>query len=348
MRPSKVRLRGAALRALAAAGALSAGALSAGAAAAEPPRVLADIPPVHALAAQVMQGVGAPQLIVPPGASPHGYALRPSEASALEQAEIVFWVGEALSPWLHDAIATLAADAVSVELAEAPGVVRLPYRVGATFEAHDHGAEDGHGHDDHAPAAEHAKAADHDHGHDHAHDHEAHGEGAFDSHLWLDPANAKAWLIAMATALSQADPENAARYVANAAAGQADLDALIVEISGAVAPIQGKGFIVFHDAYQYFERRFGLSASGSIVVGDGAQPSAARLDEIRRKIAELGATCVFSEPQFPPRVLNAVVEGTQARIGALDPLGASRALGPDLYAGLMRDMARSLAECLAD
>jgi zinc transport system substrate-binding protein len=342
------RLRGAAFCAL-----LAAGALAAGAAPAEPPRVLADIPPVHALAAQVMAGVGAPELIVPPGASPHGYALRPSEAAALEQADIVFWIGEALSPWLHDAIEALAADAASVELAEAPGVVRLPFRMGATFEKHVHGDADDHGHDH----AHEAKADAHDHGHDHAHEAKAeshdhdHGhddDHAFDSHLWLDPENAKAWLTAMATALSQADPENASRYFANAAAAQSGLDALTVEIAETVAPARDKGFIVFHDAYQYFERRFGLSASGSIVVGDGAQPSAARLAEIRAKIDELGATCVFSEPQFPPRVIDTVVEGTQARKGALDPLGASLELGPDLYAGLLRNMARDLTECLAD
>ncbi|MGF1659917.1 MAG: zinc ABC transporter substrate-binding protein [Rubrimonas sp.] len=344
MRSSSQRLRGAAFCALFAAGALAAGPTPA-----EPPRVLADIPPVHALASQVMAGVGAPALIVPPGASPHGYALRPSEAGALEQADIVFWVGEALSPWLHDAIEALAADAVSVELAEAQGVARLPYRMGATFEKHVHGEAEEHGHEhDHAHEADaKADAHDHDHDHDHDRDHD-HDDHVFDSHLWLDPENAKAWLTAMATALSQADPENAARYFANAAAAQAGLDALMAEIAETVAPARDKGFIVFHDAYQYFERRFGLSASGSIVVGDGAQPSAARLAEIRGKIGELGATCVFSEPQFPPRVIDAVVEGTQARKGALDPLGASLEPGPDLYAGLLRGMARDLTECLAD
>jgi zinc transport system substrate-binding protein len=348
--------------------------LSAGAAAAAP-RVVADIAPVHSLVARVMQGVGEPSLILPPGASPHGYALRPSEAQRLQEAELVFWIGPELTPWLDGPIDALAGEATAVSLRGVPGVTLLPVREGATFEAHEHdhgghnhGAEAaGHDHDhaheakaaahdhdhDHDHAAE-AEAAGHDHDHDHAeaakagahdHDHD-HAHGAMDEHIWLDPENAKAWLSAIAAALSEADPDNASAYSANAKAGKAELDALSAEIDKALAPVRGRGFVVFHDAYQYFETRFGAPAAGSITVSDAAAPSAARVAEIRALLKEIGAGCVFAEPQFPARIVETVAEGTGARTGVLDPLGASLTPGPGLYGEVLRGMAASLVACL--
>jgi zinc transport system substrate-binding protein len=338
--------------------------------AAAAPKVATDIAPVHALAARVMQGVGEPALILPPGASPHGYALRPSEARAVQEADLVFWIGPELSPWLEGPVQALGARATTVELAEVPGAVLLAPRTDPTFEPHEHGADGAHGHgDDHdheEAAAKHAHGHDHDHDHDHghaaeagaahgddahdAHDDHAHGDhahGAVDPHLWLDPENARVWLDAMAAALAAADPANAATYAANAAAGRAELDALKAEIAATLAPVRGRGFVVFHDGYQYFERRFGVTAAGAVTVSDAAAPSAARVAQIRARLEELGAGCIFAEPQFPDRVVRAIADGTGARVGVIDPLGATLTPGPALYADLLRGVAASLRGCLA-
>ncbi len=332
------------------------------------PRVAVDIPAVHALAARVMAGVGEPELVLPPGTSPHGYAMRPSEAALLQEAQVVLWVGEELTPWLGRAVDNLAEDATSVQLLDVPGATLLEFREGATFEAHDHGHEEEHGHDhgdehahedehDHDHGDEHAHEDDHDHDHgdehahedDHAHDHgdeHGHDHDGVDPHAWLDPENAKVWLDAIAGALSTADADNAATYFANAAAGKAELDALTAELEDDLAPLRGSGFVVFHDAYQYFEVRFGIEAAGAIALGDAAQPSPARVTEIRDAIRGMEASCVFSEPQFEPALVATVIEGTGARTGELDPLGAGLELGPDLYPTLLRNLRDNLVGCL--
>jgi zinc transport system substrate-binding protein len=307
-------------------------------AAAAAPSVATDIAPVHSLVARVMQGVGEPALILPPGASPHNHAMRPSEAAALERADVVFWISDTLTPWFASAAEALAPSATRVELKDLPGVTVLPFREGGAFDAHAHGDEEDHAHDH-----------DHDHGHDHDNDHgddHAHDHGAGDDHLWLDPENARVWLSAIAAALSEADPANASAYFENAAAARADLDALSAEIGATLAPVEGRGFVVFHDAYQYFENRFGVTAAGSITIGDASQPSAARIAEIRERVSDIGAACVFAEPQFDPRLVETVIEGTSARAGMLDPIGAEIAPGPELYPMLLRNMAASLADCL--
>lgn len=315
------------------------------------PRVATDIPPVHSLAAAVMVGVGAPELILPPGASPHDYAMRPSEAARLEAAEVVFWVGEGLTPWLETALDALAADAVKVALMDAPGLRQLPFRQGAAFEAHDHGDEDhaadekaaGHDHDhDHAKQAEETHA-DHAHG---DHGHEGHDHGAFDPHVWLDPRNAAAMVDAMAEALAGADPANAAAYRANAARLRVDLAALEEEIGAAVAPARGKPFVVFHDAYHHFEARFDVEAAGAISLSDASAPGPARLDELRRLVRDLGVVCVFAEPQFDPKLAALVVEGTEAEVAVLDPLGSAIEPGPALYPALIRSVGAALTGCL--
>jgi zinc transport system substrate-binding protein len=345
------------------------------------PTVAVDIPPVHSLVVRVMDGVGEPALIVQPGASPHGYAMRPSEAARLQSADVVVWIGEEFTPWLERSIETLGADATSLELLKVPGAVAHGFREGATFDghdhAHDHGAADAHDHDDdhdhdhdHEQASAHdhdheeAAAADdqdHDHGaeaaeasHDHNHDEMAaadhhgrdHADGAVDPHAWLDPVNGKVWLDAIAAALSAADPANASTYFRNAAAGKAELDALIAEIEADLAPLAGRGFVVFHDAYHYFEVRFGIEAAGAIALSDAAAPSPARVSEIKGAIEAMNAACVFSEPQFEPALVETVTEGTDARTGVLDPLGATLPLGPGLYPALLRNLRDSLVGCL--
>ena len=308
--------------------------------------VVASIKPVHSLVAAVMEGVGEPELLVKGAASPHAYALRPSEARALEQAKVVFWVGEGMETFLAGPLETLGGNARIVELVEAHDLVELDFREGGPFEAHDHGDHEGH---DHAHDDD-DDEGDHDGGDDHAHEghgHEGHDHGAIDMHLWLDPSNAKAFVHEIEEALSAADPDNAATYEANADALNEKLDVLIAETDAALAPVRGRGFVVFHDAYQYFENRFDIQAAGSITVSPEAIPGAQRLTEIRAKVAELGATCIFAEPQFEPRLVSVAAEGTQARTGVLDPLGADLEDGPELYFELIRNLTTSLTTCLA-
>lgn len=327
----------------------------AGAASADAPSVAADIPPVHSLVAMVMEGVGTPDLLVQPGASPHGYSLKPSEARALENADVVFWVSEGLSPWLKGAIETLAGDASVVELLETAGTTELPFREGATFEKHSHGDEDhhdAHGDEAHGDGKEHhdedthAEGEDDDHGHKDAGTDDAHDHHGHDPHAWLDPENGRAWIDVIATELSRVDPDNAETYRANADDGKMRIEGAIDRITAELSSVRDKEFIVFHDAYQYFENRFGIAAAGSIKLGDATDPSAARITEIRDKVAELDVACVFSEPQFSPGLVQAVFEASDARIGMLDPLGTALDLGPDLYPQLLENLGANLADCL--
>ena len=314
--------------------------------------VVASIKPIHSLVASVMAGVGTPDLLIRGGDSPHSYSLRPSDAAALERADVVFWVGEGMEIFLGDAIATISENANSVELGELDGVIRLEARTGSTWDDHDHVHEEEH---DHAHDDEHDHEEEHDHAHDDEHDHEeehdhddehAHDNGALDVHPWLDPINAQVMVAEIAAALSAADPDHAESYRQNAAATEARLAALVEEIETIVAPVQNRPFIVFHDAYHAMENRFDLNGIGSITISPDIQPGAARLVDIRDKIAELGAVCVFTEPQFEPSLVETVVEGTAARTGVLDPLGADLADGPDLYFELMLRNAHALSDCL--
>ncbi|MBJ3784828.1 zinc ABC transporter substrate-binding protein [Devosia sediminis] len=294
------------------------------------PSVVASTKPVHALVSAVMGDVGTPALIVKGAASPHTYSLRPSDAAALESADVVFWTGHSMELFLGEALESLSTGAEVVELAEAPGIELLPLREGGAFEAHSHGDE-GHDHD-------------HDHGedgHDHAHEH---GEG--DMHFWLDPQNARLMVTQISATLAAADPDNAATYAANAEAELARLDALTTELTATLSPVADKPFIVFHDAYQYFETRFGLTVAGTVTVSPDVMPGAARIDELRAKVGELGATCVFAEPNFEPAIINTIVEGTEAQAGTLDPEGSALTEGPDLYHQLLRDLAAGLVDCL--
>lgn len=295
------------------------------------PNVVASIKPVHSLVAAVMAGVGEPTLIVKGAASPHTYALKPSDAGALESADIVFWTGHGMELFLADALDTLATGATVVELADAPGIELLPVREGGAFEAHTHEGED---HDDHDHVG-------HDHD-DHAHD--EHGEG--DMHFWLDPENAKLMVTQIAATLSAADPENAASYAANAETEIAALSSLEAELDATLAPVKDRPFIVFHDAYQYFEARFGLTLAGSVTVTPDVMPGAARIDELKAKVGELDATCVFAEPNFEPTIISAITEGTTAKAGVLDPEGGALTEGIELYPTLLRGLATSLVDCL--
>jgi len=319
------------------------------------PNVVVSIKPIHSLVASIMQGVGEPSLIVEGAASPHIYNMKPSNASALQAAKVVFWVGPGLEAFLDKPLDALSGSAKVVELSEAPGLEKLKFREGGAFEAHDHGDEghgdEGHGEEGHKHAegeAEHddAAAPEAAAGHDHGHDHE-HGHGDTDMHMWLDPVNAKAMAAEIEKTLAEADPDNAGAYKANLEALNKRLDDLDAKLAETVAPVKDKPFVVFHDAYQYFEHRYKVRVAGSITVSPEVLPGAERLSQIHAKIKELGATCVFAEPQFEPKLINVVIEGTPAKSGTLDPEAGTLDAGPDLYFQLMENIGTSLKTCLS-
>lgn len=305
-------------------------------------KVMVTIKPIHALVAQVMEGVGTPALLVQGAASPHTYALKPSDAKALNHADVFFRVSETVEPFTRKIVSALPETVRIATLAQAPGIEQLSVRTGETFERHDH-AHDDHGHDDHG----HHDHGDHDHHAEGDHAHDDHAGEARDGHVWLDPENARKMVAEIARVLAEAAPEHAETFKANATRTDAALVALQTDIARELAPVKDKPFVVFHDAFQYFEHRFGLAAVGSITINPEAKPSAKRLTEIRKKLAALSASCVFSEPQFQARLVAAVTEGTSARSGTLDPEGALVEPGPRAYETLLRSLASGLKSCLA-
>jgi zinc transport system substrate-binding protein len=291
-------------------------------------KVAATIKPVHSLVAAVMGGVGEPALLLDGPASPHVTALRPSQARIIEDSDIVFAVGEGLEAFLQRLIETDDGTRI-VELAEAPGIELLDYRE----DDHDDHADD---HDDHAD--------DHDSHEGEEHDHE---HGDINPHIWLDPANARAMADHIAEVLGTADPANADSYRANAEAVITDLNALESELAARLSPVKDRPFMVFHDAYPYFEARFGLEGLGAIVLNPETPPGARRLQEIRHRIEHSGVACVFSEPQFEIGYVTTVLEGTGARTASLDPLGVNVEAGPDAYRQMLTGLTDTLADCLA-
>ena len=310
--------------------------LSAGIALADTPRVVVDITPIHSLVSKVMKGIGKPDLIIPAGASPHEYQLRPSEAKSIQDAKLVFWIGEDLTPWLEKGLSSLAKDATVTTLLEVDGIELLDFREGALFEAHDHEDHEDHGdHDDH-DHDKHAKKDD---------DHDDHGHGNHDPHAWLSPKIAKVWLNVIAAKLSEVDPKNAGTYFANANTARQDLDVLSEEINKILDPMRDKKFVVFHDAYQYFEKDFNISASGAISLSDASDPSPSRLAEVRKRVFDESVKCVLAEPQFKKGLVKSVIEGTGSNTAVIDPLGIKLQAGPSLYENLIRNLATNLAKC---
>jgi zinc transport system substrate-binding protein len=300
--------------------------------------VVVSIKPVHALVAAIMDGAGTPDLIIEGTGSPHNYALKPSQAQLLQNADLVFWIGHDFEQFLEKPIEGIATNATSVALMDSHGLTKIKLREGGDFENHDHDDHDDD-HDDHE---------DHDDDHDDHADHADHDDdhSDIDLHFWLDPINAKAMVHTIEDALTAADPEYAATYAANAERMMGRLDDLVVEVDAALAPVRGQGYIVFHDAYQYYESRFDIAAVGSITVSPEVMPGAKRVSELQAKVRELDAICVFSEPQFEPKLVSIIIENTNARTGVLDPLGATVAQGPDHYFTLIRNITKALTDCL--
>ena len=295
---------------------LAAGLAATAPALAEAPEVAVSIKPVHALVSGVMEGVGVPALIIRGAASPHGHGLRPSDARAVQNADVIFWVGGSVETSLAKPIAALGGNAVIIELLEDASLELLAAREGGPWAS--------------APP-----------------DEEEQRRHRINGHVWLDPHNAAKIVATVVRTLSVRDPANAGRYAENGHAMTGRLSALNAELQAALAPVRSVPYVVFHDAYHYFERRYGLNAIGAIAIHTGQAPGAKRIYELRQKIIALKARCVFSEPQFEPQLIATVIGGTPVRAGVLDPLGAELPAGPALYFTLLRALGHSLTDCLS-
>ncbi len=291
--------------------------------------IAVSIKPLHSLVAGVMEGTGTPALIVSGNESLHDFQLRPSQMSQLQKARVVFYVDDAFETFLHNAFETLPASVHRSALAQKSGLTILSHRKGGAWEIHEYHA---HEHEEH---------------HEHDHDEHAHDHSHEDLHVWLDAGNAQKMVRAIASELGFIYPQHKAIYEKNAQAMVARIAALDTEIKKQLAGVKDKPFIVFHDAYQYFERRYGLSGAGSITFEPGESPSPSRLTQVREKLKQTGAACVFREPIFSDKLVLSVTEGSNARTGTLDPEGAALEAGKDLYFILMRNLAESIRNCLA-
>jgi zinc transport system substrate-binding protein len=277
------------------------------------PDVMVSIAPVHSLVAAIMEGVGNPELLVPPGASPHSFALRPSDMRGLHAADLVIWIGASLERFLAKPLTTLDETTARMAVAKLPGIELLSTRQGDWDDAEQ--AETAHRH-------------------------------AIDPHLWLSPANARVIVTQVAERLVRIDPANAQRYRANANRTLRRLMGLDAGLKRELEPVKNVPYVTFHDAYQYFEEHYGLSPAGSITTSPEITPGARRIVRIRELVETGDVRCVFSEPQFTPALAQTVLEDTRANHGVLDPEGTGIPPGPDAYFMLMERVAESLIDCL--
>ncbi|MDB3982726.1 zinc ABC transporter substrate-binding protein [Candidatus Pelagibacter sp.] len=316
-------------------------------------KVVTSIKPIHSLASYLMDGVGKPSLIVDGYASPHAFSMKPSHAKMLQNADIVFWVGESMENFLKKPLSSIAKKAEKIQLIEVKGLNILKFRERNIFDEHNHDDHDDHAkkeddHDDH-DHDDHAKKEDDydDHNHDdHAkkeNGHEGHAHGEYDSHIWLDPMNAKVILNEMAEHLIENDTENASKYKNNLKKALKEIDTLTIQVMTELN--KSVSSIVFHDAYQYFEQRFNVNILGAFTVNPDVMPGAEQLTEIREIIKHDQVACVFSEPQFNPDIINVVAKDMKIKTGVLDPLGATLDPGKNLYFNLIKNMSLSFKGC---
>ena len=286
-------------------------------------KVVASIKPIHSLASYLMDGVNKPGLIVDGYASPHGFALKPSHAKMLQDADLIFWVGEDLENFLEKPLGSIAKKAEKIELLNIKGLNKLKFRERNIFDGHDDHGHKEDGHDDHG--------------------HEGHAHGEYDPHIWLDPVNAKIILNEMTEHLIENDQKNASTYNSNLNKALKDIDKLLKDVKSEL----NKDFksIVFHDAYQYFEKRFNVNVLGAFTVNTDVLPGAEQLSEIREIIEHDKVSCIFSEPQFNPDIIITVAKDMDIKTGVLDPLGATLNPGKDLYFNLIRNMSNSFKSC---
>lgn len=289
--------------------------------------IVASIKPVGFIASAIADGVTPVEILLPDGASEHDYALRPSDVKRLQNADLVVWVGPEMEAFMTKSAAALPAKK-NLEIVQIPGVKTMLLR----------GGEDDD-HDDHE-AAEH----NHDHHDDEGHHHHHHGE--FNMHLWMSPEIAKKTAVAIHGKLLELMPQDKAKLDANLQHFEAELADTDKRIISQLAPVKDKGYFVFHDAYTYFEKHYGLSPTGHFTVNPEIQPGAQRLHQIRTQLVEKKAVCVFAEPQFRPAVIDAVARGTEVRKGTLDPLGTDISLGKDSYVKFLSQLSSQYETCL--
>ena len=289
-------------------------------------KVVASIKPIHSLVSYVMDGVGKPSIIVDGSNSPHNFNLKPSNAKDIENADIIFWVGEDIESFLEKPLKSISKKAKVIEMMDIKGINKLKFRERNIFEEHE-------GHDDHG----HGKKDKHDdHGDGHAH-------GEYDPHIWLDPHNAAVMIVEIANQLSAIDPRNAATYKKNSKNAIEDIEKLIKETKNEMK--KGISYIVFHDAYQYFEKEFNVNALGALTLNTDVAPGAKQIAEIREIIEHDNVKCLFSEPQFNPDIIKSIAKGTKVKVGVLDPLGANLENGKELYFKLIKNISSSLKKC---
>jgi len=311
-------------------------------------KVVTSIKPIHSLVSYIMEGVGSPDLIVDGYNSPHGFSLKPSHAKMLQEADIVIYVGEGLEEFLEKPLESLAQNAVKFELLKQSGMKKLKFRERNIFEGHDDHDDHGHGkkkkddHDDHDDHDHDKKAKKEDHD-DHGHDDHGHGHGEFDPHIWLDPMNAKIIIKKVTNQLSKLDKDNSSTYKSNSKKALKEIDNLIKQVKSDIN--KDAKVVVFHDAYQYFEKRFDVNIIGALTVNTDVLPGAEQLAEIREVIEHEKVTCVLSEPQFNPDIVKTIANDTNINMGVLDPLGAKLDKGKTLYFNLISNISSSLKNC---
>ncbi len=288
--------------------------------------VLTTIKPLGFIAAAITDGVSEPKVLLPTGASPHDFSLRPSDIRSINSADLVLWVGPELEGFMAK---PLANHPHALALTQVEGMPLFNY---ATQDSHD-----SHDHDDHDHAA-------HEHG-DHDEGHEGHHHEGVDPHIWLGPTQAKVIAKAIASELGKLDPANQARYDANLAAFDTKVDAKDKVIAGQMKAVNEKGYFVFHEAYGYWERHYGMSSKGHFTVSPERRPGAKTLVDIRKALEEKQASCIYAEPQFSPAVIESVARNTGAKVLLLDEVGEQVPLGPDGYPQFMQQLADAFAQC---
>ena len=317
-------------------------------------KVVTTIKPLHSLVSSVMEGVGEPSLIIEGTNNPHTFVFKPSHAELLEQADIVFWIGEDLEAFMEKPLDSLASNAKKVAFMDLASIEKMKFREENIFDDHDDhdGHDDEHeGHDDHDDHDAH-KDDDHDDhddhdGHDDEHeghdDHHGHAHGEFDAHIWLDPMNAKEMVHEIAHELGDLDPKNKEIYESNANKTLKSLDKLIEDVNNSIA--KDVSYIVFHDAYQYFEKRFGVSSAGALTLNPDVLPGAKQIADVQDLISDKNIKCIFSEPQFNPKIIETLASDMDISTGIMDPLGAYIDKGNSMYFDLIKQISNSINKC---
>ncbi len=296
-------------------------------------KVVTTIKPLHSLISRIMETRGEPQLIIEGTNNPHTFVFKPSHAKMIEEADIIFWIGEDLEAFMEKPLDSLAEKAQVISFMELSSIEKLKFREKNIFDDHD-GHEDEHeGHED-----------EDDHGHKDDHkDAHAHAHGEFDPHIWLDPENAKEMVKIIRDELIKIDPDGQRQYSVNTAGATLELDNLINSVEKELS--KDISYIVFHDAYQYFENRFGVIPAGALTLNPDVLPGAKQIADIQDVINDKGIKCIFSEPQYNPKIIETIGNDMKISTGVMDPLGAYIDAGPSMYSDLINGIANSIKDC---